>query len=449
MRFTRAELVIALVVSLAGAARGGPAVPDDDAAPVTFNKHIAPILFQHCTACHRPGNVAPVPLLGYQDARSRATMLQDVTAEGLMPPWKSVEGHGSFVGERRLAAEEIDRIARWVEQGTPEGEPADLPALPEFPEGWELGEPDIVLTMPEAYEIPADGPDVYRNFVFKLDIPEGKYISAVEYRPSNRRVVHHATLSIETTGRARQQDEADPAPGYEGAGNPPGQLLPGSMGTWTPGRDPIPLPDGLSMPWKPGADFALQLHLHPSGKVESEQSTIGFHLTDQPPARSMMDLLLIDMKIDIPPGEPAYRTRAELTLPIDMEVLGTFPHMHLIGREFRLTAHPPGGGDPISLLRIDDWDFNWQTYYQYTSPMKLPKGTRIVMEATHDNSASNLRNPASPPRRVQWGEQTENEMSLAFLQVMPASEEEFDQLPTRRNRGLLSVIRASDYKAKP
>ena len=273
-------LVIALFFSGVAEPVGKPA---DAGEPVTFNKHIAPLLFQNCAACHRPGEVAPFSLLTYGDAKKRAKQLETVTSERFMPPWKSVAGHGTFLGERRLTGEEIALLSRWVQQGAPEGAASDLPPAPRFTEGWQLGHPDLVLTMPVAYEIPADGPDVYRNFVFTLEIPAGKFIKAAEFRPANRRVVHHAVLAMETTGRARRQDDADPAPGFKGGLNVPGQLFPGGMSTWTPGRDPGPLPEGLSMPWKPGADFVLQLHLHPSGKPEVEQSSVGFYLTDQPP----------------------------------------------------------------------------------------------------------------------------------------------------------------------
>jgi hypothetical protein len=386
-------------------------------------------------------------LLTYAEAKKRATMIETVTSKGVMPPWKSVPGHGSFVGERRLAAEEIELIARWVKQGRPEGDVKDLPALPRFTEGWKLGQPDIVVTMPAAYEVPAEGPDIYRNFVFALDVPMGKYIKAAEYQPSNRKVVHHAVLALDVTGEVRKQDDADPAPGFAGNASPPGQLFGGSMATWTPGLDPLSLPDGMSMPWKPGADFVLQLHLHPSGKPEVEQSRVGFYLTDEPPQRSMIDVVLIDKKIDIPPGERSYRTRAQLTVPIDVEAVGVFPHMHLIGRQFKLTAHPPQG-DPFPMLLINDWDFNWQVYYQYATPMKLAAGTRIVMEAVHDNSAGNIRNPNQPPKRVTWGEQTTDEMSLAFLQIMPVREEEFAKLGVREG-GKLGVIRAVNRKSIP
>ncbi len=413
----------------------------DDTAPVTFNKQIAPLVFKHCVVCHRPGEVAPFSLLTYADVKKRAKQLQTVTTERFMPPWKSVAEHGSFAGERRLTAEEIALIALWVKQGAPEGIAEDLPTPPKFRDGWQLGKPDIVVKLSAEYKIPADGHDIYRNFVFSLDIPKGKYIKAAEYRPSNRRVVHHALLAVDVTGQARKQ-QTDPADGFKGSGNLPGQIFPGSMGTWTPGRDPSPLPDGLSMPWKPGADLVLQLHLHPSGKPEVEQSSIGFYLTDQPPQKSMVDLLLVDKKIDIPPGERSYRTRDEFTLPIDMETLGVFPHMHLLGREIKITAHPPEGKS-FSLLWINDWDFNWQTFYQYAAPVKLVAGTRIVLEAIHDNSAGNIHNPKQPPERVVWGEETTNEMTVAILQLVPTREADFPKLSTTLRKRMLGTITAT------
>lgn len=439
---TATGFAFAVIFFLAGSkvcfADDRPVTKTDGATTVTFNKDIAPLVFKHCAVCHRPGEVAPFSLLTYADAKKRAKQLQTVTSDRFMPPWKSVAGHGSFVGERRLSAEEIALIARWVKEGASEGAAVDLPAPPKFRDGWQLGKPDIIVKMPAEYKVPADGHDIYRNFVFTLDIPKGKYIKAAEYRPSNRRVVHHALLAADVTGRARKE-QTDPAEGFKGSGNLPGQILPGTMGTWTPGRDAMPLPDGFSLPWKPGADLVLQLHLHPSGKPEVEQSSIGFYLTDQPPQRSMVDLLLVDKKIDIPPGEKSYHTQDELTLPIDMETLGVFPHMHLLGREIKITAYPPQG-KPFSLLLINDWDFNWQTFYQYAEPMKLTAGTRIVLEATHDNSAGNIRNPKQPPERVVWGEETSNEMTVAILQLVPAQESEFPKLATSLRKRMLGAI---------
>ena len=411
------------------------------AVTVTFNKDIAPLVFQHCSACHHPGEVAPFSLLNYDDVKKRAKQIQEVTKQGFMPPWKGVAGHGRFIDERRLAPAEIELIARWVELGAAEGSPGDLPPAPKFAEGWKLGKPDIVVTMPEPYAVPADGPDIYRNFVFALTIPEGKYIKAAEFRPGNRRIVHHAVLAIDVAGKGKKDDEADPLPGYKGSLNFPGPLFPGSLSAWTPGRDPLPLPDGLSLPWKAGAGFILQLHLHPSGKPESEQTSVGFYLTDEPPQRAMVDMTLINRQIDIPAGEREYKRRDEFTLPIDMELRGLFPHMHLIGRDFKLTAQPPGG-EAISLLWINDWDFNWQNYYEYRAPVRLPAGTQVVMETIHDNSADNFRNPNQPPQRVTWGEETTNEMSAAILQFVPVDDAELPKLMEQQRKRIISAITA-------
>jgi hypothetical protein len=413
--------------------------------PITFNKHVAPILFNNCVECHRTGEVAPFSLLTYADAKRRAGTIAAVTSKGAMPPWKGSAAGAHFVGQRGLTESEIGLIADWVEQGRLEGEAEDLPAVPKFTEGWKLGEPDIVVQMPESFTVPAEGSDVYRNFVMDFELPAGRYIKAIEYRPSNRRVVHHALLTIDREGKARREEKDDDLPGSFSAGSPIGQLLPGCMATWTPGRDPVPQPDGLSVPWTAGADLVLQLHLHPSGKFEVEQSSIGIFLTDQPPKRSMADILLIDTDIDIAPGEKQFKTRAEVTLPIAVEAMGLFPHMHLIGRKMHLIAHPPQG-EPIPLLQIDDWDFNWQTYYQYKDSIKLPAGTRVVLEAVHDNSADNPANPSNPPQRVTWGEQTTNEMSLAFFQIVPMNEPDFDQLLPYLKDSPLGFIRAADYR---
>lgn len=412
------------------------------AESVTFNKHVAPLVFEHCAACHRPGEVAPFSLLSYSDVKKHAAQIRVVTESRFMPPWKSVEGHGKFIGERRLKPEQIALFGQWVEQGTIEGNAVDLLPVPTFSQEWRLGQPDVVLTMEVPYEIPASGPDIYRNFVFPVTVPEGKYIRALEYRPGNRPIVHHAVFAYDSTGKAREKDAADPQPGFSSGLNISGRIFPGSMAAWVPGRDPLPLPEGLSMPWPNGADLVVQLHLHPNGKIETEKSTIGLYFTDMPPQRSMTDLLLIDKKIDIPPGERAYRTRDEVSLPIEMNVFGIFPHMHLIGREIKITAQPPEG-EAFSLLWINDWDFSWQSFYQFAEPVKLPAGTRVVLEGVHDNSAENPRNPFHPPRQVTWGEQTSNEMSLATLQLVPTSEGDLAQLGDGQKRRFVGGISAA------
>lgn len=413
---------------------------------ITFNKHIAPLVFERCAGCHHPGEVAPFSLLSYADLKKRAQQVAQVTADRFMPPWKSVEGHGHFVGERRLSAEQIALIGRWVEGGAVEGDPHDLPAPPKFTNGWQLGEPDIVLTMDEPYAIPADGADIYRNFILKLELPPGKYIKAVEFRPKNRRIVHHAVFSSDPTDKSRKADEADPGPGWKGSLNIPGRLFPGSLAAWAPGREPTPLPEGFSMPWKNGTDLIMQLHLHPSGKPEEEQSSVGFFLTDQPPSRSLVDVGMIARDIDIPAGEPSYRTRDEFSVPVEMEVLGVFPHMHMIGRDIKLVAQPPTG-EAFNILWIDDWDFNWQSQYQCDPPVRLPAGTKVVLEGIHDNSADNFRNPNHPPKRVRAGEQTTDEMSAALLQLVPVHEADRDKMIEANKRRVVSGITATRSNA--
>ena len=388
------------------------------AADVTFNKHVAPLVFEHCSRCHRPGEVAPFSLLNYRDVSKRAEQIRDITASHAMPPWKPVPGHGEFSNGRRLSKQEIEVISRWVSTGATEGDAADLPPTPKFANGWQLGTPDLIVTLPEQVSIPADGRDLYINIVLPLAVPEGKYLRAAEFRPSNRRVVHHAVLFCDATGKCRERDAAEPGLGFT-ANTPPAKLLPGTMSIWVPGRNPLSMPEGAAMPWPKNADLIVNLHLHPTGKPEVEQSSIGFYFTDEKPQRPLMDFALIDKNIDIPPGEKTFRTHASRVLSNDAEVLSVFPHMHMIGKEIKVTATLPDG-TTRPLLWIDDWNFNWQDLYHYVEPVSLPKGTTITLDAVHDNSADNPLNPRNPPERVRWGEQTFDEMSIAYLEMLPA-----------------------------
>jgi mono/diheme cytochrome c family protein len=396
----------------------------------TFHRDIAPLVFRHCSRCHRPGEVAPFSLLSYDDLAKRAEHVADITARRAMPPWKPEAGHATYLDERRLNDAEIALLRRWADAGAPEGNPQDAPSPPTFPDGWQLGTPDMVLTLPDAIAIPAEGRDVYKNLILPLRVPTGKFLKALEFRPGNPRVVHHAVLAIDVSGTARKRDAETPGPGFD-AVSPPGRFMPGSLGIWTPGRTPLPLPEGLSMPWPDNADLVLNLHLHPSGKPEIEQSTVGCYFTDEPPRRSLYDLILIDTTINIAPGEKEYRTTSTAAIPFDVDALTIFPHMHMLGKSMRVTATMPDGTTQ-TLLNISDWDYNWQDTYQFAPLVRLPRGTQLLMEAVHDNSADNPQNPRDPPQRVVWGEQTFNEMSLAFLSLLPVKEE--DTRPTAGER---------------
>ena len=421
-----------------------PASPT--AAEPTFNRDVAPLVFQHCAKCHRPGEVAPFSLLSFPDVAKRTELILSVVERRAMPPWKPVADHGEFANGRGLTEAEIETVRRWVAAGSPEGAAADLPPTPQFADGRHFGKPDLELSMPEATSVPADGRDVYLNVILPLEVPSGKYLKAVEFKPGNRRVVHHAVLFVDTTGEARRRDAAEPGLGFH-AVSPPGRFLPGTLAIWTPGREPVALADGLSMPWPDDADLVLNLHLHPSGKPETERSSVGIYFTDEPPRRSLVDLMLIDRKIDIAPGDRAFRTHDECELPIDMEVLSIFPHMHLIGKEFRVTAKLPDGSTR-SLLRIDDWDFNWQNVYEFARPVRLPQGTRLEMSNVHDNSADNPMNPRHPPERVRWGEQSYDEMSIAFVNLRPADEDDLRTIPPGADRRRMHLaIRPADAPA--
>jgi hypothetical protein len=391
----------------------------------TFNRDVAPILWKNCAGCHRPGEIGPFPLLTYRDAAKRASFLAEVAESRRMPPWKPEPNFGSFHDEQRLTDEEIRRIGAWSEAGAPEGDPKDLKPAPNFSEGWQLGTPDLVLKVPEPFSIPASGRDVYRCFVIPIPIDTDKTVAAVEFRPGNRRVVHHALLFLDNLGAARARDADDPGPGYGSFGGP-GILPTGGLGGWAPGAMPRLLPDGVGKFLRKGSDLVLQIHYHPDGKPETDQSVVGVYFTRTPARKIVAGVAVRRRDLDIPAGEARYHAAAQSDpLPADVHVIGITPHMHYIGKEMKVVAQVPDG-QTIPLIWIKDWDFNWQGQYQFKSPVDLPKGTVIKLDAYYDNSADNPANPSKPPRRVYWGEQTTDEMCLLGVQVVT------DNLPDLR-----------------
>lgn len=384
--------------------------------PVTYTKQIAPLLWKNCAGCHRPGEVGPFSLLSYNDAAKRADFLASITAERRMPPWKAEPNFGKFHDERRLSEEEIALLAKWAAAGAPEGDPGDLPKPPTFVEGWFLGEPDLVLEMPEPFTVPADGRDIYRCFVMPIPISESKTVAAVEFRPGNRSVVHHALLFLDANGVARKKDEAEAGPGYSSFGGP-GILPTGGLGGWAPGSMPRRLPEGTGKFLRRGSDLVLQIHYHPDGKVETDRSTVGIYYTKKPATTLVGGLAVRSRSLNIPASEKHYQVTAESeVLPVDVNVLGVAPHMHLLGRKIKVTAQTTDGRT-IPLVWIKDWDFNWQGQYAFVEPVRLPKGSIVRVEAEYDNSADNPRNPNSPPKPVHWGEQTTDEMCLVGVQL--------------------------------
>ena len=386
------------------------------AEPVTYCKHIAPILWENCAICHRPGEVGPFSLLTYKDAVKRALFLQQVTHDRLMPPWKPAQGMLAFHDERRLTEDQLALIASWVAAGAPEGDPADLPERPTFHKGWQLGEPDLVVKMSEAFQIPADGPDINRCFVIPLGLSENKMVSAVEFRPGNRGVVHHSIMFLDAHQQARKLDGQDGQPGYRSYGGA-GVKPTGGLGVWVPGIMMRHLPDGMAKYVHKGSDLVLQVHYHPTGKPETDQSSVGIYFAKGPTKHIVTGIAVTQPLLVLPAGKAHCDVKTRCApLPVDVNVLGISPHMHDLGREFRVMARLPNGKN-LPLIWIKDWDFAWQGTYTFAEPLRLPKGTVICLHAIYDNSKGNPKNPHDPPQEVRWGDQASDEMCLCGVQV--------------------------------
>ncbi len=397
-------------------------IPLHAADEITFSQHIAPLVHENCASCHRPGEAAPFSLLTYEDVRKRARTIARVLDDRYMPPWHPVPGHGDFVGERRLSDPEIALFNRWIDAQKPEGDPAVTPAPPEFPKGWQLGTPDLVVQVAKPFDVPADGPDIYRSFVIPLDLPEDKWVKAIELRPAARSVVHHVLFFLDDSGTARARDGEDGQPGFRGMGF----RISGRLGGYVPGSTPGPLPDDLAWPLPAESDLVLQTHFHPVGKAATEQLTVGLFFADTPPSKTMVGIQVPPgfgrgMGIDIPPGEDDYRVEDSFTLPVDVTAYTVGGHAHYVCQEMQMTATFPNGRvEP--LLYIDDWDLNWQDRYTFKQPVDLPAGTVLKTVLVYDNSESNPDNPFSPPRQIAWGRESTDEMGSITLSVTAAEE---------------------------
>jgi len=395
------------------------------AETVTYAKQIGPVLLERCASCHRPGEAAPFPLLTYEDARKHAAQIVRVTELRFMPPWLPIPGHGDFAGAGRLSAEQIAWFASWLKQGTPLGDPARIPKPPHFPEGWQLGPPDLVLHLRQRFPLKTKPGDVFRNFVLPVNLTETKYVRAMELRPSNKRVVHHANLIVDHARMLRKRDGEDGQPGFEGmevVTEASGQFEPDSHFLfWKPGTQAQETPEDMAWKLDPGSDLIVNLHLQPSGKPELVDVDVGLYFARQPPKRfPMLVQLEHDGAIDIPPGAARFAVTDHLKLPIAVEVLAVYPHAHYVGKRIEAWAELPGG-EHRPLLLIDDWDINWQATYTYRAPVALPSGTALKMRIAYDNSAGNARNPIRPLQRVRAGNRSEDEMGHVWFQVLPAS----------------------------
>ncbi|HLY15982.1 MAG TPA: tetratricopeptide repeat protein [Bryobacteraceae bacterium] len=406
--------VVLLVTVLTAALTAG-------AEPVTFYQNIAPIVYQFCAPCHRPGEPGPFPLLTYDDVRKRGSQIASAVKRRYMPPWLPERGHGDFQEERRLTDDQIDAIEKWVHEGAPAGSRASAPPPPSFVPGWQLGQPDLVLEAAAPYHLPAAGPNQYWNFVLPLKVAAVRWVKAIEVRPGNVRAVHHANVLIDRARSSRVQEQTSGA-GFPGMDlniesdtfDPDSHFL-----FWKPGGTPWVEPDGMAWRADPGSDLVLNVHMQPTGKPELVQPSVGLYFTDRPATKFPMLLQLEhDGALDIPAGDRDFQVSDDFIVPMDMDVLAVYPHAHYLGRLLEGYATLPGGARQW-LVRIPDWDPNWQSVYRYQDAVLLPKGSVVSLRYHYDNSAANPRNPHQPPQRVRGGNRATDEMAHLWLQVLP------------------------------
>jgi tetratricopeptide (TPR) repeat protein len=490
-RALAAHRVIAAIALVVVAACSRTTEQTDTAAAraVTFNRDIAPILFDNCSSCHRPIEDPPSPkasagqaltsqqaadspkagssedplcvagapfsVLDYGAVRRYARAISSAVQRRAMPPWLPEPGHGEFSGERRLGDDQIALIAKWVESGAPEGNPADVPKPPTFSGGWQLGTPDLVLTLPEAYVLqPFDSAqgkpgtrDVFRNFVVPVPITTTRYVRAVEFRADRPQALHHADVAIDLGRVSRALDRAEPGPGFA--------LMDGAqvynVYGWSPGKVPVMEASDNAWTLEPGADLILLLHMIAGATSETVQPSIGLFFSDTPPTRTPISVKLEAHGIAIPAGESNYVVEDSYVLPVDVEAVSIYPHAHYLGKEMRGTATLPDGSQK-DLLWIRQWDFRWQDRYRYRSPVLLPRGTRVSMRFTYDNSAANRNNRHDPPQRVRSGPRSTDEMGQLWIEVVPRRTEDAAVLNADFVRRSLAAAIASaelDVKLDP
>jgi len=387
--------------------------------PPTFNKDVAPILFERCLPCHRQGQGAPFALEEYEQARARATKISRAVETRHMPPWLPEPNDPPFVDERRLDPVSIDTIRRWADAGAPEGTAADRPVPPARVTGWQLGQPDMVATPPHAYVLEPGREDVFRNLVVKVPVERTRFVRAVEFRPGDA-PVHHAVIHIDRTPASRRLDGGDGRPGFDGMGGRDAEDPAGHFLGWAPGRGPIIAPSGMAWPFEPGTDLVIELHLLPGKTAIPVQPSVGLFFDTVPPRKVPLMMKMGSKAIDIPAGARDYAIEDTIVLPVDVDVLSVYPHAHYLGKEMRVEATLPGGATR-TLLHIKHWSFHWQQDYRYVTPIALPGGTSLSMRYTYDNSAGNENNPNKPPRRVMAGQRSTDEMGNLGVQVLPRS----------------------------
>jgi hypothetical protein len=382
----------------------------------TFTKDVAPILQKKCQICHRRDHVGPFALETYAQARKRADDIAVVAGERMMPPWKPAPGVGpKLKHDQSLAPAEITILEAWAAAGAPQGDPKDMPPPVQFPADWKLGTPDLVLVPDEEFTIPASGPDVYRCFVVPTNLVRETFITAIDFQPGNRRVVHHISAFIDTTGDARERDKAEKGPGY-GSFSGPGIPCFEELCFWNAGHEPSHLPRNIGIRIPPQTDVVIQVHYHPTGKPEVDRTRLGLYYAREPIKQALHWNQASNFEFRLPAGKANIEVEGGWFVPADVEALAVSPHMHMLGRDMRMFVKFPDGRTQ-DLIHIPDWDPSWQNTYYFHNPIAIPKGSVVKVVAHFDNSA-HARNPHQPPKLVKWGPSVGDEMCDGFIAVV-------------------------------
>lgn len=392
MVFILVMCVVAGIVSISRCGYSG------SAAVPTFSREIAPIFMKNCMGCHRPGEIAPMSFTNYKEVRPWAKSIREKVARREMPPWHADPAHGEWANDRRMSQREIDVILAWVDGGAPEGDPKEMPPLPKFATGWQIGEPDVVFQMPEEFTIPAEGTVPYMYFTVPSNFKEDKYIAAMEARAGDLSVVHHIVIYV--------RDPREKSPKRQDIGT-------GLLGALSPGQTPFMAQPGTAKLIKAGSNIVFQMHYTPSGKATKDRSMVGLKFAKWPVERVMSTTAAWDARFTIPPHAENFEVKAAWDVEEDITIWSLMPHMHLRGKDYLYRAVYPDGRSEV-LLSVPKYDFGWQVYYYPRKPIKLPKGTRIETVAHYDNSVKNPQNP-DPTRPVRFGEQTWEEMMNGFF----------------------------------
>jgi mono/diheme cytochrome c family protein len=409
----------AALVLFGGLVSGYGVRASDKSSSVTYSRDVAAILNKNCVTCHRPGEVAPMSLMTYKEVRPWARAIREKVLQRVMPPWFADSKYGDFSNDCRLSEKDIETISSWVGAGSPEGDPKALPPSPKFVEGWTIGKPDVVLSMPVEYSIPAGGVIPYKFFAVPTNFTEDKYVQLAEIRQGNRKLVHHVIVDVmypdqgtlPPAGEVRPEalfSRRQSAGDSTRRGDSDGRLV-----GWAPGEAPLSLRPGQAKLVKKGSVLIFQVHYTTNGTAGTDRSSVGLIFSKVPVEKRVITAGAVARELAIPPGDPNYEARSTFEFKQDSHIDSLHPHMHFRGKDFEYKLVTPDGNSRI-LLSVPKWDFGWQLTYFLKEPVAAPRGSKLECVAHYDNSDKNRFNP-DPTKLVRWGQQTWDEMMIGYL----------------------------------